>query len=168
MRPLLVLTLLVLPACGDEAPAPDASRAPSPPPWAQDAPEPAPEDPEAHVEGEVGVRELAGGLVVETVAGGKGHAAVNGDRLRIHYEGRIQESGEVFGSTYDNGIPYDFVLGQREVIQAWELALRGARPGADLKLAVPAPLAYAERGMGKVPPDAALEFDIHVVSIQRP
>jgi len=117
-------------------------------------------------EGETGVRELKDGLVVDTTNGGRGHAAENGDRVRVHYEGRVAESGAVFASTRSTGIPYAFTLGKKQVIPAWELALRGARPGSEMKLAVPASLAYADKGLGAVPPDAALEFDIHVVSVE--
>jgi len=127
-----------------------------------------PEAPPAEVleEGETGVRELKDGLVVDTTNGGRGHAAQNGDRVRVHYEGRVAESGAVFASTRSTGIPYAFTLGKKQVIPAWELALRGARPGSEMKLAVPASLAYADKGLGAVPPDAALEFDIHVVSVE--
>jgi FKBP-type peptidyl-prolyl cis-trans isomerase len=118
------------------------------------------------VEGEVGLRELKDGLVVETTVGGRGRAAQNGDTLRVHYEGRVAESGAVFASTRTMGIPYAFVLGRKQVIPGWELALRGARPGSEHKLAVPASLAYASQGFGAVPPDAALNFDIRIVAVE--
>lgn len=125
------------------------------------------EPPEELVEGETGVRELKDGLVVDTTVGGRGIAAQNGDLLRIHYEGRVAESGEVFASTRTTGIPYAFTLGEKGVIQAWELALRGSRPGSEHHLDVPSSLAYADKGFGSVPADAELEFDIRVVSVER-
>lgn len=123
-------------------------------------------DPEELEEGATGVRELKDGLVAETTVGGRGHAAQIGDRLLVHYEARVAESETVFASTRSTGIPVAFVLGDKQVIPGWELALRGARPGSEHRLAVPASLAYAERGLGAVPPDAALEFDIRVVAVE--
>ena len=159
-RPWSLVFLAAALSCGDADPG-------KPPSETATAPvEAAP--PEELEEGTTGVRELRDGLVVETTVGGRGHAAQNGDRLRVHYEGRVTETGAVFASTSSTGISYAFVLGEKDVIPAWELALRGARPGSEHKLTVPASLAYAEKGMGAVPADAALEFDVTVVAVETP
>lgn len=115
--------------------------------------------------GETGVRELKDGLIVETTTAGSGRPAEIGNALTIHYKGMVKESGEVFDSTYGSGIPHTFTLGAKTVLPAWEIGLLGARAGADVKMQVPAALAYGSEGMGRVPPDAALEFEIHVVKV---
>lgn len=117
--------------------------------------------------GEIGTRELKDGLVVNTTNAGRGPAAGNGDRLRIHYEGRLKESGEVILSTRSTGIPFEFILGHKQVIPAWELGLRGVRRGEELQLDVPASLAYGGEGLGSVPPDSDLLFDVRVVNVEQ-
>jgi FK506-binding nuclear protein len=161
LRPWSLVLLAAAVSCGDAAAVEEHAQA-APAPAETGAPA------EELEEGATGVRELKDGLVVDTTVGGRGHAAQNGDRLRLHYEGRVAETGLVFASTSATGIPYAFVLGRKEVIPAWELALRGARAGSEHKLTVPASLAYAEKGMGAVPADAALEFDVRIVAVETP
>ncbi len=157
-RRLCCTFLLFAGACGNE----DAGEA-------QAAPTTVPDDGDVAAAfeevGETGVRELKDGLIVETTTAGKGRPAAVGDALTIHYKGVVQESGEVFDSTYGSGIPHTFTLGEKSVLPAFELGLLGARAGADVKMQVPPSLGYGSEGMGRVPPDAALEFEIHVVKV---
>ena len=115
--------------------------------------------------GETGVRELKGGLVVETTAPGRGPVARVGDTLTIHCKGVVKESGDVFDSTYGSGIPRQITLGAKEILPALELALHGSRAGSKLKVSVPAALGYGDEGRGRVPPEAELEFEVRVVRI---
>lgn len=121
-------------------------------------------DPDAAVPS---VRELSSGVVVSTVAVGRGPSAQVGDLVLVHYEGRIAESGEVIDSTRPSGIPQGITLGQGQVIRGLDVGLVGAQKGAEIELAIPAAMAYGEQGMGRVPPDADLEFDVSVVKVER-
>ena len=153
---LLALSLLVA-ACGGDA---EEETAPARAAETAAAEEAAPEVAEPRV------RELPGGLVIETRTAGEGDGATVGDRVTVHLEGKVKESGEVFETTRTSGIPRTFTLGERGVIRAFELALTGARAGDELHLDVPAALAYGAEGFGRVPADADLEFSIQVVSVQ--
>ena len=113
------------------------------------------------------VRELSSGVVVNTTVVGRGPSAQIGDRVVVHYEGRIAESGEVIDSTHPSGIPKAVTLGAGEVIRGLDVGLVGAREGAAIELAIPAVMAYGEEGLGRVPPDADLEFDVRVVKVER-
>ena len=109
--------------------------------------------------------EHTSGLVVEIQTAGDGtRAAGAGDRLKIHYDAKT-EDGSVVESTHTTGIPFTFRLGEGEVVRGLDRGLVGARAGDELKLFVPASLAYGEKGMGEVPPDADLIFEVRLLRI---
>ncbi len=53
--------------------------------------------------------------------------AKNGDRVRVHYTGRL-EDGQVFDSSHD-GEPLEFTVGAGEVIPGFDDAVRGLSVG---------------------------------------
>lgn len=94
--------------------------------------------------------------------------ARNGDRVWVHYSGRL-EDGRKFDSSLDRGQPIDFVLGTNQVIRGWEEGLQGMRIGDERQLTIPPELGYGARGAGGViPPNATLIFDVKLVGILRP
>lgn len=94
--------------------------------------------------------------------------ARNGDRVWVHYTGRL-EDGKKFDSSLDRGQPIEFVLGTRQVIPGWEEGLQGMRIGDERQLTIPPELGYGSRGAGGViPPNATLIFDVKLVGILRP
>ena len=108
--------------------------------------------------------EKGDGLVVEIVAEGSGVVLRRDHDVRIHYRGRVVETGLEFGSSYADGMPLVFTLGRGVVMKGWDRALVGLRAGTRLTLHVPAALAYGEKGQKPgIPPNADLEFDIHVL-----
>jgi len=109
---------------------------------------------------------LASGLTYLELKEGKGPAAKNGDRLRVHYAGRLAKDGKPFDSTR-GGTPFTFELGKGAVIKGWDEGLVGVKPGGKRKLLIPAKLAYGERGVGPIPPNADLIFDVELVSIEK-
>jgi len=112
--------------------------------------------------------ELPGGLVRDLVHPGRRLAARVGDRLRIHCTVRSADGATVYESTLPSGVPQSIVLGHGEVIAGLDRGLIGVWEGAEVKLHVPAALAYGERGLGAVPPGSDLLLEVRVVSIERP
>lgn len=43
-----------------------------------------------------------------------------GDKLKMHYAGKLKETGEQFDSSYDRGTPFEFKLGAGQVIKGWD------------------------------------------------
>ena len=86
------------------------------------------------------------------------------DRCKVHYEGKLLD-GTVFDSTRGGfGRPATFAPNQ--VIRGWTEALQLMKEGEKWRLAIPSDLAYGRRGAGgKIPPDAALIFEIELVSV---
>ncbi|GAG13615.1 unnamed protein product, partial [marine sediment metagenome] len=90
----------------------------------------------------------------------------SGQLVKLHYEGRILPTGEIFDSSYVRGEPVALRIGGEDVIEGWRRALPSLRDGEKIQLRVPARMAYGASGVeGKVPPDTDLEFDIEVVEL---
>jgi FK506-binding protein 2 len=54
--------------------------------------------------------------------------------------------GSVFDSSYDRGDPFEFTLGNGQVIKGWDQGLLGMCVGEKRKLKIPAKMGYGERG----------------------
>ena len=107
-------------------------------------------------------------LAIEILEEGTGEEAQNGDSLKVHYTGTL-EDGTKFDSSLDRGDPFVFTLGVGQVIQGWDLGLLEAKVGDKRKLTIPADLGYGETGAGggKIPPGATLIFEIEVLEINK-
>jgi FKBP-type peptidyl-prolyl cis-trans isomerase len=98
---------------------------------------------------------------------GNGETAKEGSRVRVHYTGWLT-NGKKFDSSVDAGTPFDFRIGNGEVIKGWEEGVTGMRVGGKRQLHIPPSLAYGAEGTpdGSIPPNATLIFDIHLLAIQ--
>lgn len=105
------------------------------------------------------------GLQIEEVRVGDGESAKSGKFVSVHYTGWLT-NGTKFDSSRDRDEPFDFPLGQRNVIAGWDEGVQGMCIGGVRKLTIPAHLGYGSRGAGGViPPDATLIFEIELLDI---
>lgn len=101
-------------------------------------------------------RETRGGVEYTDLRPGEGAHVVHGSQVIVHYTASL-EDGTVFDSSYDRGLPEEFVVGAHSVIPGWEQGLLGMRAGGQRRLVIPPELAYGEEGLpGLVPPDATI------------
>jgi len=106
-----------------------------------------------------------GELVVETIQEGTGDQVVeSGDDIVIHYRGTL-EDGTVFDSSYDRGEPFQTQIGVGEVIRGWDEGVIGMKPGEKRKLIIPPAMGYGEQGIGSIPPNSTLIFEVELVEI---
>ncbi len=105
------------------------------------------------------------GLTIEILQEGSGEQVKDGDKLAVHYTGTL-EDGTKFDSSLDRGAPFEFVLGQGQVIQGWDKGLLGMKIGEKRKLIIAPELAYGEQGAGEsIPANATLIFEVELLAI---
>lgn len=96
---------------------------------------------------------------------GSGAEAKNGSKIQVHYNGTL-ENGTKFDSSYDRGLPFEFVLGSGSVIKGWDLGVLGMKVGGKRKLVIPADLAYgAQSPSPLIPANATLIFEVELLEV---
>ena len=106
-----------------------------------------------------------GGVLIEDLKVGGGATATSGKLISAHYAGRFPD-GKKFDSSYDTGVPIDFLLGAGKVIKGWDVGIEGMRVGGKRRLTIPPELGYGARGGGPIPPNATLVFDVELVAVK--
>lgn len=105
------------------------------------------------------------GLQYQDVIVGTGDLATTGSLVRVDYTGWLT-NGKKFDSTYDQGRPFDFPLGEGLVIPGWDEGVTGMRVGGQRRLTIPPHLAYGTREIPNlIPPNSTLIFDIELREI---
>ncbi|CAL5222332.1 g4680 [Coccomyxa viridis] len=112
------------------------------------------------------------GLKYYDVVLGKGTEVQEGARAVVHYEARWK--GVTFmtsrqGLGVNGGEPLGFDVGAKAAggtLPGLDLGVRGMRVGGQRKLIIPPGLAYGKKGIGEVPPDATLEFEVELLSVK--
>ena len=115
---------------------------------------------------------IADEIVVTTSSGlsfverviGDGDLPEHGSIIAVHYVGTL-EDGTQFDSSVDRGWPFEFTLGEGYVIAGWDEGISTMRLGGSRKLVIPSDLAYGEDGVGPIPGNATLLFEVELVGI---
>jgi FKBP-type peptidyl-prolyl cis-trans isomerase len=106
------------------------------------------------------------GLQYWDIRVGNGDVAKEGSHVRVHYTGWLT-TGKKFDSSVDAGKPFDFTIGNGEVIKGWEEGVTGMRVNGRRQLRIPPGLGYGAEGYPPdIPPGATLIFDIKLLGVQ--
>ncbi|KAH0469868.1 hypothetical protein IEQ34_001426 [Dendrobium chrysotoxum] len=111
-------------------------------------------------------RTFPNGLIVEEVSMGKpdGKKASPGKKVSVRYIGKLK-SGTIFDSNIGQK-PFKFRLGIGEVIKGWDIGVSGMCVGDKRRLTIPPSFGYGAKGVGKIPPNSWLVFDVELVDVQ--
>jgi FKBP-type peptidyl-prolyl cis-trans isomerase len=106
------------------------------------------------------------GLQYWDIRVGNGDVAKEGSHVRVHYTGWLT-TGKKFDSSVDAGKPFDFMIGNGEVIKGWEEGVTGMKVGGKRQLRIPPALGYGVDGSPPdIPPNAILIFEIKLLGVQ--
>ena len=104
---------------------------------------------------------------------GEGEEAQAGQTVIVHYTGWLfdknapENKGTKFDSSRDRDEPFDFPLGEGNVIKGWDQGVAGMKVGGQRTLVIPPEMGYGRRGAGGViPPNATLVFEVELLGLQ--
>ena len=107
----------------------------------------------------------APGLDIEVTHESSGPAIHKGQAAKVHYTGWLQD-GTKFDSSRDRGEPFEFIVGDGQVIKGWDVGVDGMKVGETRKLTLSPDMGYGPNGAGNViPPNATLLFDVELLGI---
>ncbi len=104
------------------------------------------------------------GLDIVVVEEGEGASVKTGDSIDIHYVGKL-EDGKIFDSSRERKKPYNFTIGEGEVIKGWEKGVIGMKVGEIRVLTISPELGFGSRSQGPIPPNSTLIYEIELMSI---
>ncbi len=97
---------------------------------------------------------------------GSGQSPRTGQTVSVNYTGWLT-NGKQFDSSVRRG-PFQFRLGQGEVIRGWDEGVASMKVGGKRKLVIPPDLAYGQKGVGNglIPPNSTLVFEVELLGVQ--
>lgn len=104
-------------------------------------------------------------MVIDDIKFGTGEGVKDGDTVSVHYIGRLQ-NGQEFDNSNKRGTPFQFTVGEGQVIEGWDKGLVGMQVGGQRILVIPPSMAYGSQGVGPIPGDSTLIFSIDLVEIK--
>lgn len=105
------------------------------------------------------------GLQYEFIQFGDGPKAKKGDRVHVHYVGKLTNGKQFDSSRDNNGEPFPFNLGTGMVIPGWDEGIALLSVGDKAILTLPSKLGYGSADLGVIPPNSTLVFEVELVKI---
>ena len=112
----------------------------------------------------------ASGLQITDSKVGTGAMPKRGQICVMHYTAWLYENGvkgKKFDSSVDRNEPFEFPIGQKQVIAGWDEGVATMKVGGKRTLIIPPELGYGARGAGGViPPNAELTFEVELLKVK--
>ena len=127
--------------------------------------------PETEKKDESKMHRTPSGLQYEDTKVGTGATPQKGQTCVMHYTGWLWENnakGKKFDSSVDRGTPFQFKLGQGQVIRGWDEGIATMKVGGKRTLVIPPDLAYGSRGVGNglIPANSTLVFEVELLDVK--
>lgn len=110
------------------------------------------------------------GLQYADTVPGTGRSPRRGQTAVVHYTGWLYDNGakgKKFDSSLDAGKPFEFRVGQGQVIKGWDEGVATMKTGGKRTLIVPPQLGYGAQGAGTdIPPNATLLFEVELLAVK--
>jgi peptidylprolyl isomerase len=104
-----------------------------------------------------------GGILKKVLKEGDGVSfPPSGNVVLAHYTGTL-EDGSKFDSSRDRGKPFEFTIGQGQVIKGWDQGFAKMSKGEHAILRCRSDYAYGAGGQGPIPANATLDFDCELL-----
>ena len=104
------------------------------------------------------------GLYYKIMETGNTTFPANGDTLSVEYIGELLDGSEFDRSNTDQ--PFEFILGQGQVIEGWEIGLSKIDEGGSGILIIPSVLGYGSAITSSIPENSVLIFRIDLIDIR--
>jgi len=111
----------------------------------------------------------ASGLQITDSKVGSGATPKTGQTCVMHYTGWLYENGakgKKFDSSVDRGQPFEFAIGRKQVIAGWDEGVATMKVGGKRTLIIPPSLGYGAQGVGPIPPNATLIFEVELLGVK--
>jgi len=95
---------------------------------------------------------------------GIGTIPKEGDKVRVHYQGKLTDN-TLFDSSYKRGNPFEFELGKGRVIKGWDEGIALLNEGDSATFIIPPDLGYGNRSMSNIPANSTLIFNVELIKV---
>ena len=107
-----------------------------------------------------GIKTTPSGLQYKVNKEGTGKQPKATDMVSVEYTGKLLD-----GTEFDSSQGNPRIFPANGVIKGWQEGLQLMKEGSEYTFYIPANLAYGEEGTGKIPPNAALIFDVKLIKV---
>lgn len=96
---------------------------------------------------------------------GTGPEVKKGDKVTVHYVGKLLNDKEFDSSRVPGKSPLPFTVGAGDVVPGFEKGVLGMKKGGIRKIRIPPEAAYGANPTGGIPPNSVLMFEIEILTI---
>ncbi|XP_077582562.1 peptidyl-prolyl cis-trans isomerase FKBP5 isoform X2 [Stigmatopora nigra] len=114
---------------------------------------------------DVTVKKDQGIIKVVKHPGIDGERPMIGDRVTIHYTGRLL-NGKVFHSSREGNESFSFNIGKGQVLKAWDIGVLSMQRGEVCTLLCKPEYAYGSGNLDKIPPNSSVLFEIELLKFK--